>query len=372
MMSDTIEDQRRRMMKYPIEEYEKFLPQLERKRKQWQLVGMTWSIFGWSQTMFYALGVTGELSLVAAGSGTIAGLAAIAVANTKRNQITLIRQGSRPIGITEKLDRARRAGSDEPVKGFADQIEEIRAEAEREAENVDTQWWRQPGSVWHETAEFIDATNKVFEDAERAQRLRDEEERAKAAQEHAAKLERERSKRQAEYEKEAERQRQLQAEREKQHRIEQTKRWLEEQREWDAFKEDSQIDARERKERGEWYEPPMGVPGAIWEAEEERRAQRQRAAQAAADREAAEELRRARRELAAHEAQLNRVLGRSYSAPSYTYNSVGICSITGRDILTRDQAYAQKRQMNEIISSTRAYYKVEFCSNHYHVALELP
>jgi hypothetical protein len=56
---------------------------------------------------------------------------------------------------------------------------------------------------------------------------------------------------------------------EKQRKIDATKRWIEQEREWDSFVEDAQVSARERKERGDWHEPPVGVPGAKYAAHQD-------------------------------------------------------------------------------------------------------
>jgi hypothetical protein len=66
------------------------------------------------------------------------------------------------------------------MKGFADQIEELRAEGEKLAEEEKSQWWRQPGSLWHDTQEFIDSADALFKaKADEEQRERRAEEEAK-------------------------------------------------------------------------------------------------------------------------------------------------------------------------------------------------
>jgi hypothetical protein len=241
-----------RVKPYPIEDYEQYLPVLKRRAKAMRTVAGVWAPIG-GFNLIIGIVATGMFNIGLGFGLLVAAFAAAVVAKDQRMKAALIERGYRPISITEKLDKKRhQAGRELEEKGFADQVAEVQAEAERVAEDESTQWWRQPGSLWYQTQEFINATDQVF-------KAREQAEFDRRMEEHVAALEAEKKERQRKNEElKAELQR-LETER----RIAATKRWMEEQREWDAFVEDAQMDARARKERGDWHEPPMGVRGAI-------------------------------------------------------------------------------------------------------------
>lgn len=239
------------MRQYPIEQYRKQIPKLEVRAKAARTLATWWALLGAFNMIVGAL--TGDmLSFIVAGVLLVCGLGAAVARKTWLDQVDMIERDQMPYGVRrrlEKLDLDERLAPVEP-KDFADEIESAQREGERKAER-EHQWWRQEGSLWHETQQFIDSTDGVIKASETAEFNRMLEEQAKALA--AEKRERER------------RAQELETAR----RVEATKRWLEQEREWDAFVEDAQVSARERKERGDWYEPPAGVPGALYQAEED-------------------------------------------------------------------------------------------------------
>jgi hypothetical protein len=241
---------------FPIERYEAHIPRLKRQSRIFGiLAGILLAV---SSVSIVAFGLSPEhpmFSLGAGGGMAVVAWASILARNTARNQIRLIEAGGRPSAVWFKLTNEPSAPAVE--KGFADSIAEIQAEAERAAEDESKQWWRKEGSLWYETQQFINATGEIFKAAERA------EYDCRMAEQRAALKAREELYRAADEER-----RIAEAKADEERRIEATKRWIEEQKEWDAFKEDAQMDARGRKERGEFYEPPMGVPGAIEDDED--------------------------------------------------------------------------------------------------------
>lgn len=239
------------MKEYPIERYQEHLPRLEKRKRTTRAVALFWAGLAAPNFILGALGDTwynfavGGVMLTGAWISTM-------VYNSSRGQINLIERGGRPTGVYMALLKEDRAQLEKKVTGFADQVAEIQLEAEKLAEDEAGQWWRQPGSVWFETDQFITSTDQVIR--------QHEIDRIKAEQ----------AERQREYEQHLREQRRALAEKEaaekkadQERRIAATQRWIEEQREWDAFKEDAQMEARTRKERGDWYEPPLGVPGGV-------------------------------------------------------------------------------------------------------------
>jgi hypothetical protein len=240
-MLDLDEDRMRDRNEFELEEYRAHIPRLRARASKAHAIALGSIITAAAEgALFGVLPGHPEPTLgVAAGLVVMSWISSI-VKRDALAQVHLINEGGRPTGVWMKLIQERNREEDR-YHDVADIVERARVEGERTAEAEKDQWWRQPGSLWHDTDQAIrgiDIKLLALEQAEYAKRLADQE--AALAVHRAAK--------QAE---EAER------------RIAATKRWIEEQREWDAFKEDAQMDARARKERGEWYEPPVGVPGAI-------------------------------------------------------------------------------------------------------------
>lgn len=234
---------------FPLEDYERHLPRLRRRAQKAQSIALgAAATAGVEVALFGALPGHPEVTLWCAAGLAALGWISSLVKRDATAQHDLIRQGGRPTGVWFKLVEERsNTATDLLLENElrADMAHVVKV-AEREAlTDVKSQWWREEGSLWHETQRFIDATNSVIETHEEAERQAAAEERRLA------------------YEKDiAEAKARLQKA-ETERRIAATKRWIDEQREWDAFVEDSQVAARERKERGDWYEPPVGVPKSV-------------------------------------------------------------------------------------------------------------
>lgn len=233
------------MKDYPIEQYREHIPRLRKRARAARVVALLWSGLAVPQIVIggLALDQDGWINFVVAGILLMGSIIGSVVKKNAEEQVDVINKGGRPTGVYMALVKADEKQLEDKVMDLPAQIEQVRSEAEKLAEDESQQWWRQEGSLWHETQQFIDSADEVFKARERA-----EFDRMMAEQVAAIEAEKAEAKR-------------LDQER----RIAATQRWIEEQREWDAFKEDAQVDARNRKERGEWYEPPLGVPGAIKE-----------------------------------------------------------------------------------------------------------
>lgn len=337
------------MKEYPIERYREHLPRLDKRKRTTRAVALLWAGIAQAQFVIGALGDTWYHFAV--GGVLLAGawISAMVYINS-RDQINLIERGECPTGVYLALVKADEKQLEEKVTGFGDQVAEIRAEAEKLAEDEAGQWWRRPGSVWFETDQFIRSTDQVIRQHE-IDRIKAEQAAAKAEfdrmmAEQVAALEAEKA--------EAKR---LDQER----RIAATQRWIEEQREWDAFKEDAQMEARTRKERGDWYEPPLGVPGGVNPDEE--------AAVKEIARKFRETAERMNQQLAAtmgvfdpggyHEIRAWDSVDPVRIEPAI---SADRCPRTGKTIYTGPQAYALLHDMRP-----RNHYRAVVCLGHYHL-----
>jgi hypothetical protein len=325
------------MRQYPIEQYRKQLPRLERKSRAMRNVAIWWaSVAGVNLVVGILSG--GMINLVLGGVVIVGAFGAAVTKKVYDEQISLIESGGKPIAVRQQLEKLDQqyqqwwclADDEESVEELLENetiadMGHVIAVAERRAEkDVKSHWWRQEGSLWHQTQKFIDATQSVIEEEERAERQAAAEERRLAYEKDIAEVK-------ARLQKDiAEAKARLQKA-ETEQRIAATKRWLEEQREWDAFKEDARVAARDRKERGDWYEPPVGVPTGIDPNDES---------------------------LAKKIAEINERMNRSMLA------SFGIewCSLYARPCCTGPQAYAILQNMRP-----RGDWKSFPCGNHYHL-----
>jgi hypothetical protein len=245
---------------FPIEKYEEHLPRL--RRKEVRARAMTFGSAGASVMelgFFAALPNHPMMAIICSGILAFGAWYWSIVLGDAKRQSRMIKGGSRPNGVWFKLQaealRREIAQAPQRTEGFADQVADIQAKAEKAAEVEKDQWWRQPGSLWHQTQEFIDSADEVF--------------KAKAQEEENLRIQRRRAERVIAAAEEKKRLVELEVRQkiaEKERRIEATKRWIAQEREWDAFVEDAQVDARARKERGDWHEPPVGIPGAVYAA----------------------------------------------------------------------------------------------------------
>lgn len=338
------------MKEYPIERYQEHLPRLEKRKRTTRAVALFWAGLAAPNFILGALGDTwynfavGGVMLTGAWISTM-------VYNSSRGQINLIERGGRPTGVYMALLKEDRAQLEKKITGFADRVAEIQLEAEKLAEDEAGQWWRQPGSVWFETDQFITSTDQVIRQHE-IDRIKAEQAAAKAEfdrmmAEQIAALEAEKA--------EAKR---LDQER----RIAATQRWIEEQREWDAFKEDAQMEARTRKERGDWYEPPLGVPGGVNPDEEA----------------AVKEIARKFRETAE---RMNQQLAATLSTPFETHQVRSWDNPDPVDIFvespdlpkcSKGKSIYNRHQAEAVMSTLRGlrldrHYRVVGCAMHYHL-----
>jgi hypothetical protein len=259
-MLDADEDRLNYKNDFALERYEERIPELERRAKVFGRLAVWEAAMAALSGATWLLGGHGTVSVILFGAGVATSWISAIARRNNLAQVDTIKKGGRPEGVSRRLIRERglpRAGSE--VKGFADSIAEIRQQAERAAENEASQWWRKDGSVWSETQKFINSTNEVFAAQYRLDLAREKAE----AQARADRLLEDILATQAQLEL---------AERaaETERRRVATEKWLaqtrKEEKEWDAFVEDAQMDARARKERGEFYEPPPGVPGSLYAA----------------------------------------------------------------------------------------------------------
>ena len=327
------------MRQYPIEQYEQQVPRLQRRATAARNLAVWWALLaGFNLVVGILSG--GLMNLIIGGVLMVGGFAAAVTRKSYLDQVEMIGRGQRPYGVRKRLDFLDRTDQLVEIapKDFAGEIEEARSEGERAALRERDQWWRSPGSLWHQTQEFIDATQSLIDTHEQAEKQA-EWDRMKAEQE-AARV----ALRDAEQKAETER------------RVAATKRWLEEQREWDAFVKDAQVDARERKERGDWHEPPMGVLGTIQE-------------------ENAEQI-RVKRELEARIKEISDRIDRNIMAsysPEVEELCVWdkaepvrqICSASHRKVYTGPQAYAAYANLSA--QGFAKHYRIDPCGDHYHV-----
>lgn len=331
---------------FPIEDYERHLPRLRKRAQKAQSIaigacacaGLEAALFGVlpghpKGTLWLALGL--------AAFGWISSL----VKRDATAQHDLIRRGGRPTGVWMKLvtEQSNTAADLLLENELRADMDHVVAVAERKAlTDTASQWWRQEGSLWHQTQKFIDATDSVIETHEEAERQAAREERRLAYERDIAEAKARLKKAETE------------------RRIAATQRWIDEQREWDAFVEDSQVAARERKERGDWYEPPVGVPGAIDDPNEEDLARK-----VLVDK------------IADLTDRINRNILASYSQGGITeihsWDSVDPvrvepaaelprCARTGKTIYTGPQAHALLANMRPM-----NHYRTIACAGHYHL-----
>lgn len=257
---------------FDFEEYRDQLPQLERGVKFNNLLALMWGGAGAVNAAAFAFGHS-WVSFAFAGL-LLTGATMQAVAKkTKQRQIELITGGEKPLGVTERLSKKRKPAPKSELD-MVEELEKYRAEGEKAALDEKHQWWRQPGSSWWDAKETIDRIGHELRQIELEELKVKAAKIAKDAAEIKMLAERERAKLIARLEiqrladQQAELKRKAAATRKwaelNKARIEREEaRKIEGEREWDAFTEDAQVDARKRKEAGDWYEPPEGMPDRV-------------------------------------------------------------------------------------------------------------